>query len=235
MHDRGEKIVLGHRINTGGVRDGEEVIDILVQHPSTAKFIATKLVRRFVSDEPPDSLVDRVAAVYKKTDGDIREMLRTIFSSDEFYSVSAYRAKTKSPFELAVSSIRAVDGQTDGSPRLAQLVTRMGQPLYQYPASNGFPGPGFAMDEQRILGRTVELWRFLHCKSDSRHAVRYHTIFRRIAGARRPRLIAPSRSCSPEMFRTRQDTSFSNRFGLPRSRLARAFALVLGSPEFQRR
>src|ERR1051326_8146437 len=109
--------------------DGEAVIDIFVHHPSTAHFIATKLVRRFVSDEPPASLVDRVASVYMKTDGDIREMLRTIFTSNEFNDPAAYRAKTKSPFELVVSSIRALDGVTDGSPRLAQRNSRLGEAL----------------------------------------------------------------------------------------------------------
>ena len=112
MHDNGEKIVLGHKIPAGGgIKDGEMVIDILAHHPSTAKFISTKLVRRFVSDTPPQSLVDRVTAVYMKTDGDIREMLRTIFTSPEFNSKEAYRAKIKSPFELAVSAIRALGAE----------------------------------------------------------------------------------------------------------------------------
>src|SRR3954464_9908279 len=87
LHDNGEKIVLGHKIPAGGgVKDGLMVLDILAHHPSTAKFIATKIVRNFVSDEPPPALVDRVAQTYMKTDGDIRDMLRTIFSSPEFNS-----------------------------------------------------------------------------------------------------------------------------------------------------
>ena len=139
LHDKGEKTVLGHKIDAGGIKDGEEVIELLAHQPNTARFISTKLVRHFVSDDPPQSLVDKVAAVYMKTDGDIREMLRTIFTSAEFYAPEAYRAKTKSPFELAVSAIRAVGGDTDGSPRLAQEIGRMGQPLYQYQAPTGYP------------------------------------------------------------------------------------------------
>jgi uncharacterized protein (DUF1800 family) len=140
MHDTGEKVVLGHKIPAGGgIKDGETVIEILVHHPSTARFISTKLVRRFVSDNPLPALVDRVAAVYTKTDGDIREMLRTIFTSTEFYALEVYRAKIKSPFELAASAIRALDGNTDGSPRLAQFVAKMGQALYQYQPPTGYP------------------------------------------------------------------------------------------------
>jgi uncharacterized protein (DUF1800 family) len=140
MHDRGEKVVLGNRIRAGGgIEDGEKVIDILAHHPSTARFISTKLVRYFVSDNPPDSLVDKVAATFMKTDGDIREMLRTIFYSDEFMSPDAYGQKTKSAFEYVISSIRAMNGETSGSPRMAQVLTKMGQPLYQFVAPTGFP------------------------------------------------------------------------------------------------
>jgi uncharacterized protein (DUF1800 family) len=140
MHDNGDKAVLGHKIPAGGgIKDGEMVIKILAHHPSTARFISTKLARRFVSDNPPQTLIDRLTAIYMKTDGDIREMLRTIFTAPEFYAPEAYRAKIKSPFELAASAIRALDGNTDGSPRLAQFVAKMGQPLYQYQPPSGFP------------------------------------------------------------------------------------------------
>lgn len=140
MHDRGEKVVLGNRIKAGGgIEDGEKVIDILAHHPSTARFISTKLVRYFVSDNPPDSLVDKVAATFMKTDGDIREMLRTIFYSDEFMSPDAYGQKTKSAFEYVVSSIRAMNGDTNAGPRMAQVLGKMGQPIYQFVAPTGFP------------------------------------------------------------------------------------------------
>src|SRR5713226_7502840 len=113
-HDDGEKIVLGHKIPAGGgEKDGLMVLDILVHHPSTAKFIATKLVRHFVSDDPPPALVDRVAQTFLKTDGDIREVLKAIFSSPEFNSADAYRAKVKRPFELAISAVRTLGARSE--------------------------------------------------------------------------------------------------------------------------
>jgi uncharacterized protein (DUF1800 family) len=140
MHDRGEKVVLGYTIRAGGgIEDGEKVIDILAHHPNTARFISTKLVRYFVSENPPQALVDKVAATYMKTDGDIREMLRTIFYSDEFMSPETVGQKTKSAFEYVASALRAVNGETDGGPRIAQLLGKMGQPIYQYVAPTGFP------------------------------------------------------------------------------------------------
>ncbi|MEK6301759.1 MAG: DUF1800 domain-containing protein [Acidobacteriota bacterium] len=140
MHDNGEKTVLGQKIPAGGgIKDGERVIDILAHQPATAKFISTKLVRRFVGDTPPQSLVDRVASVYQKTDGDIREMMRTIIASPEFYSAEAYRSKIKSPFELAASAMRALGGELSFPQQTAQFIAKMGQPLYLYQAPTGYP------------------------------------------------------------------------------------------------
>ncbi|MEK6409703.1 MAG: DUF1800 domain-containing protein [Acidobacteriota bacterium] len=140
MHDNGEKIVLGKKIPSGGgIKDGEMVVDILAHHPSTAKFISTKLVRKFVSDTPPQSLVDRVTAVYTKTDGDIREMLRTIITSPEFNTKESHRAKIKSPFELAVSAVRALGVDVTVPLQTAQFIAKMGQPLYLYQAPTGYP------------------------------------------------------------------------------------------------
>jgi len=139
VHDNGEKIVLGHKIPAGGgEKDGLMVLDILAHQPATAKFIATKLVRRFVADDPPPALVDRVAQTFLKTDGDIREMLRTIFSSPEFNSPDAYRAKVKRPFELAVSAVRTIGADTNGGPQFHQWIQRMGQPLYGFQTPNGY-------------------------------------------------------------------------------------------------
>jgi uncharacterized protein (DUF1800 family) len=176
MHDRGEKVVLGQRISSGGgIEDGEKVLEILSRHPNTAKFISTKLVRRFVSDSPPQPLVDRVAGVFTKTDGDIREMLRAILTSPEFFSAQSYRAKIKSPFELAVSAIRALGADIAGTQQLAQFVAKMGQPLYLYQAPTGYPDRaeqwvntgallerlnfGLALGTNRLRGTTVELKR----------------------------------------------------------------------------
>jgi uncharacterized protein (DUF1800 family) len=139
VHDDGEKIVLGQKIPAGGgVKDGLKVLEILAHHPATAKFVATKLVRHFVADEPPAALVDRVAQTFLKTDGDIREVLKTIFFSPEFNSSEAYRAKIKRPFELAISAARTVGAETNGGPAFHQWITRMGQPLYGFQTPNGY-------------------------------------------------------------------------------------------------
>jgi len=140
MHDAGEKVVLGQKIPAGGgIEDGLKVLDMLSRHPSTARFIATKLCRRFVSDDPPKALVDRVAEVFLKTDGDIRATLRAIFTAPEFYAPEARRAKIKTPFELVVSAIRALDAETDGGPATHNWIARIGEPLYMYQAPTGYP------------------------------------------------------------------------------------------------
>ena len=145
MHDAGEKTVLGQRLAAGrGMEDGEQVLDIVARHPSTARFIAEKLARRFVSDDPPASLVDRAAETFRRTDGDIREVVRTIVTSQEFFATAAYRAKVKSPFELAVSALRAMNATPDLTPRSAQVVARLGQPLFLHQAPNGWPERGDA-------------------------------------------------------------------------------------------
>jgi uncharacterized protein (DUF1800 family) len=138
-HDDGEKTVLGHKIPAGGgMKDGLTVLDILAHHPATAKFVATKLVRHFVTDDPSPALVERVAATFTKTDGDIRETLKTIFFSPEFNSTTAYRAKIKRPFELVVSAIRALGADTNGGPGTHQWIARMGEPLYGFQTPNGY-------------------------------------------------------------------------------------------------
>lgn len=140
MHDFGEKVVLHHKIKAGrGMEDGLEVLHLLARHPATAHFISMKLCRRFVSDDPPPALVDRAAKSFLKTNGDIRQVLKTILTSQEFYSEAAYRAKVKSPLELVVSAVRALGGETDASVQLVQMIARMGQPMFQYQAPTGFP------------------------------------------------------------------------------------------------
>lgn len=154
-HDAGEKVVLGHRLPAGrGIEDGEQVLDIVARHPSTARFIAHKLAVRFVSDSPPPALVERAAGTFTRTDGDIREVVRTIVTSPEFFSRAAWRSKVKSPFEVVVSSLRAIGAQADTSPLTAALVGRLGQPLYAHQAPNGWPETGSAwMNTGAILNR----------------------------------------------------------------------------------
>jgi uncharacterized protein (DUF1800 family) len=155
MHDAGEKIVLGHKLAANrGIEDGEDVLDIVSRHPSTAHYISEKLVRHFVSDNPPKALVDQAAAVFLKTDGDIREVVRTIVTSNEFFSQQAFRSKVKSPFEVVVSAMRAMGAQPDSTPRTAQVIAYLGQPIYGHQAPNGYPDTGDAwMNAGAILNR----------------------------------------------------------------------------------
>jgi uncharacterized protein (DUF1800 family) len=140
-HDPGEKRVLGTVIPAGGGRrDAEIVLDLLARHPSTARFVATKLCRRFVADDPPGALVARVASVFMRTGGDLRSVYAAIFSSPELWSDEAYRAKTKTPLELAASSVRALGGDVDPARAmpLARQVALMGQPLYKCQPPTGW-------------------------------------------------------------------------------------------------
>ncbi len=139
LHDEGEKVVLGHRIKAGGGQsDGEQVLDILARHPSTARFVATALVRRFVSDTPPASLVDRAAKRFGDTDGDLREVMRTIVTSPEFLSPEAANAKMKSPFEFIVSAVRATGAEVQDALPLVRTLQQLGMPLYQCQPPTGY-------------------------------------------------------------------------------------------------
>jgi uncharacterized protein (DUF1800 family) len=138
IHDPDPKIVLGHKIHAGGMKDGEQVLDLLVRHPSTARFISTKLARRFVADNPPPELVDRMAKAFLETDGDIKSVLRTMIYSPEFWSRPAYRAKIKTPFELVASAARAVGTEVDVPLPLVMWTARIGEPLYQCQPPTGY-------------------------------------------------------------------------------------------------
>lgn len=177
-HDDGEKVVLGHKIPAGGgIKDGLMVLDILARHPATAKFVATKLARYFVSDNPPAAVVDSAAAAFTKSNGDIRETLRAIFTSPEFNSLEAYRGKVKRPFELTISAIRTLGAETTGGPQLHQWIARMGEPLYGFQTPNGYSDTaeswvntggllerlnfGLTLASNRIPGTRVNLKQFL--------------------------------------------------------------------------
>ncbi|MCX5762609.1 MAG: DUF1800 domain-containing protein [Gemmatimonadetes bacterium] len=140
MHDAGAKTVLGRTLRAGrGIEDGEELLDLVARHPSTARFIAFKLARRLVSDTPSATLVARATATFTRTDGDIREVVRTIVTSPEFFSAEAYRAKVKTPFEVVLSALRSVGATPDLTPRTAQLIAGLGQPLFGHQTPNGWP------------------------------------------------------------------------------------------------
>jgi uncharacterized protein (DUF1800 family) len=137
-HEPGEKIVLGQTIPENGVNEGMQVLDILAHHPNTAKFISKKLAMRFVADDPPPALVDRLAQKFLSTDGDIREVLRTLFKSPEFWSAKTYRAKVKTPFEFVVSSLRATGTDLNNPGPMLGILNKMGMPLYQMVPPTGY-------------------------------------------------------------------------------------------------
>jgi uncharacterized protein (DUF1800 family) len=155
MHDTGEKNVLGHKIPAGGgEQDGLQVIDILAHHPSTAKFISKELAQRFVADDPPQSLVDRMAQTFTKTDGDLRAVMETMFTSPEFFSEGAWQAKVKSPLESVVSAVRATQAETIDSAALVQKVQDLGEPLYGKLEPTGYPNTGEAwLSTASVMGR----------------------------------------------------------------------------------
>jgi len=143
MHDRKEKVVLGHTIAEGGDEsDGLQVIEILSHHPSTARFISKKLAQRFVADDPPKSLVDRMASTFVKTDGDLRAVLDTMFKSREFFSAGSWQAKLKSPLEFVASAVRALDGDAADTFSLTKRIAELGQPLYGKAEPTGYPNTG---------------------------------------------------------------------------------------------
>jgi uncharacterized protein (DUF1800 family) len=138
MHEPGEKIVLGHRIKPNGEKEGYEVLHILAHHPSTAKFVCTKLAERFVSDNPSPELVGRMAQTFLKKDGDIRDVLKTMFESPEFWAADDYRAKVKTPLEFAVSALRASDADVTDAMPIARQLQSMGMPLYGMQPPTGY-------------------------------------------------------------------------------------------------
>jgi uncharacterized protein (DUF1800 family) len=140
MHDSAPKQILGRQLPAGrGIEDAEEVLELLARHPSTGRHLSTQLAVRFVSDRPPQALVDRLAATYDRSGGDVRELLRTLVQSPEFWSRDAVGAKVKSPFELAVSAVRAAGAHVEDPRQLLAWIGRMGQPLYAYQAPTGYP------------------------------------------------------------------------------------------------
>ena len=178
MHEPGTKVVLGHKIKENGAKEGEEVLALLVKSPYTARFISTKLAMRFVSDDPPKSLVDRMAQAFQKSDGDIREVLRAMYQSPEFWQADTYRAKVKTPLEFVVSAVRATGAEVSNAQPIIQTLNQMGMPLYGAQPPTGYSMkadtwvnsaallnrmnfalrfasgrmPGVSLDPQRVLG-----------------------------------------------------------------------------------
>lgn len=166
LHVDGDKTVLGTTIPSGGIEEGEQVLRLLARHPSTARFIATKLARRFVADDPPADVVAAASRTFQQSGGDLRQVLRTIFKSPQFRASDAYRAKIKKPFELIVSSLRALNAEvTDDVPFFSRValsanqnnpsyLVQMGERLYTYEAPDGNPDVSAAwMNSNALLVR----------------------------------------------------------------------------------
>ncbi len=138
MHEPGPKFVLGRKIKPKGEGEGMEVLHRLATSPQTARFISLKLAERFVSDDPPPALVDRMAKTFLKKKGDIREVLSTLFHSPEFWDDSTYRDKVKTPFEFVASAVRATGAEVDDPIALTRQLNRMGMPLYGAQPPTGY-------------------------------------------------------------------------------------------------
>ncbi|HLY63681.1 MAG TPA: DUF1800 domain-containing protein [Terriglobia bacterium] len=247
MHDFGEKSVLGRKIRAGhGMEDGIEVLHILAHEPATAHFIALKLCRRFVADDPPTELVEAASRTFLKSDGDIREVLKTILTSPAFDSQAAYRAKIKSPLELVASAIRGLDGKTDATVPLIQMIARMGQPMFQYQAPTGFPDRAAtwinsgsllarinfatALAANRIPGTQVVLDE----GSAGQGAVSQTQFVQQLAARLTGGDISQQTSAAV-IAGLKEEPSADERPEIAQRQVAVATGLLLASPEFQRR
>ena len=250
MHDRGDKTILGTRLPAGGgLDDGERVLTMLLHHPSTARFIATKLARRFVADDPPPGLVDRVAATFRATDGDIRTMLRTIVTSPEFWAADARRAKIKKPFEYVASAVRAVGGHVDARAglALARSAAEMGEALYGAQPPTGYPDRAeawvnagallarmnfaLALTQRRLPGVTLDLSP-LAVDRVAPEATLARVLVSLLHGepSAQTRSVLTAQLADPEIRRQTADDR-----GPADTDVEKLAALVIGSPEFQRR
>ena len=216
IHDDGEKVVLGHRIPAGGgQRDGERVLDIVATHPSTAKHIARKLVTRFVSDTPPPALVDRVAKVFLDSKGDLKKVTRAIVASPEF--MSARGAKVKTPFEFVVSAIRATGAEVRSAGPLVTQLRTLGMPLYGAQPPTGYDDKAVSWVNS---GALINRMNFAVALVSNRLAGT------RVAMAKiDPDAVIPQDALSPA---TRGTVAKADD-------KTRRLALLLGSPEFQKR
>jgi uncharacterized protein (DUF1800 family) len=154
MHEPGDKHWLGHTIHEDGENEGKRAIALLASNPATARFVSRKLAMRFVSDDPPADLVERMTQTYLRSDGDIREVLRGLFSSPEFWSADDYRAKVKTPLEFVASALRATAADVTNAAPIVQNLSRMGMPLY-----GAQPPTGYSMKAETWVSSSALLNR----------------------------------------------------------------------------
>ncbi|HYL64006.1 MAG TPA: DUF1800 family protein [Candidatus Methylomirabilis sp.] len=248
LHDPDPKIVLGKKIHAGGMKDGEQVIDLLVHHPSTAKFISTKLARRFVSDNPPPALVARMAQTFLETDGDIRSVMHTMIYSPEFWSREAYRSKIKTPFELVVSAARALGTDVDIAQPLVGWIGRIGEPLYQCQPPTGYSDKAdtwvntgallnrlnfsLALAGNRMRGSRSDVGALLGTDSETdAKAALENAVKVFLGGQASPTTVETLQQQldNPQVLQARLDDP------VKQVNLGVVAGLVLGAPEFQRR
>ncbi len=247
-HDPQPTVLMGHKFNYGGEKDGEEALKMLATNPHAAHFISTELARHFVSDDPPPALVDRMAKTYEDTGGDIRSVLHTMIYSPEFWSLDAYRAKVKTPFELVASTARALDANVTVSLPLVSWVGRMGEPLFQCQPPTGYPDKAqtwvntgallnrlnFALTfaTNRLAGSTVDLRQMFgdQAAADPEMALsRALDLFLDGQVAQGTRDTLEARLQDPQVLQATLDDPVKQvNEGL-------LSGLVLGAPEFQRR
>jgi len=227
VHDDGDKIVLGHRIKAGGGKsDGERVLDILASHPSTARFVVTKLARRFIADDPPAALVTRASDRFQETGGDLREVVRTIITSPEFFAREAYRAKVKTPFEFVASAVRTTGIDVANAEPIAQALRTLGMPLYHCQPPTGYADRA---DAWVNTGALLNRMNFAVALASGN--------LRGGRGGATPGPVVPS-SARDTLVQSALagDLSQSTAATVDKATTAaQALALLLGSPEFQRR
>ena len=228
LHDKGEKIVLGHVIAAGGgIEDGEQVLDILARHPSTAHFISKELAQRFVADNPPDTLVNKMAETFLSTNGSIREVMKTMLNSKEFWSEGAYRSKVKSPFEMVASSARALNANVIDGWALANQVGTLGEPLYHKLEPTGYSNLNAEwINSASLLGRMNFALQLAqnHVESVKVDVSRFGDDPGEVAKALMFRAMSPqTREAINKALEDKQKNP------------ALVAALVIGSPDFQKR
>jgi uncharacterized protein (DUF1800 family) len=230
MHDDGEKVVLGHTIKAGGgKKDGDTVLDLLASHPATARFIASKLARRFVADEPPKTLIDRAARRFTETGGNIREVVKGIVTSPEFFAADSYRAKVKTPFEFVVSAVRATGTDTSNAMSLVLAVRNLGMPLYGCQPPTGYSDKAEAWVNSGALLNRMNFAISLTASTVERRTARRSPQDRDGAGPTVTSDALVASALAGELSETTAATVA--KAATP----PQALALVLGSPEFQRK
>ena len=246
MHEPGDKIVLGHRIKQNGEQEGLEVLRMLARNPKTAHFISEKLAMRFVSDDPPATLVERMTQTFLKKDGDIREVLRTMFKSPEFWSPEAYRAKVKTPLEFVVSAVRASGAQVDDARPLVGTLNNMGMLPYGMMPPTGYSMKADAwVNSSALLGRInfalgLAAGKVRGVSVDAAQLAPGATDGQQALAALENSLLAGeiSKQTHDTISKQLEDPKISQRRLDDPSRppnVAAIAGLILGSPEFQRR